>query len=114
MLSFAVLLVAVAAAILLYAPMGLIDLWLTVPFVLAVFGVWLMVLGGFKSQRPAKYERGAFSTFAWGLLMVAVGGAWLLYGFSWAYSVAVLLLVTAALAIASTLRARKSSGEMQA
>ena len=106
-ISFAALLVIVAVSILLYTPLGYIGLEMTVPFVLFLFGLWLAGLSGFKAAKPAKYERGAFSTFAWGILITAVGGAWFLSALHWAYSLVLLLLVIATLAVASTFRTRK-------
>jgi hypothetical protein len=81
--------------------------WLTVPpMIIALCGCWMLVLGGMQVSSPQKYGRSAFSLFGWGLLFIAVGSAWLLYsyGYDWIYSLAVVLLVLGALAIAAAFR----------
>ena len=66
--------------------------------------VWVMALGGMRAGKPQKYERGTFSTMASGLGLIALGAAWYLFGINWLYSLVVILLVVAALAIAAALR----------
>ena len=39
-----------------------------------------------------------------GVLLMALGGAWFLFGYNWIYSVALLLLALGAIAIASAMR----------
>ena len=100
LLSFGVFLVIVVISILLYQPVNVIRDWILIlPVVIALSGLWLVLLAGMRSSAPQKHERGAFSTFSWGLLLVAIGGAWLLYGYNWYYSLIVMLLVFAGLAI---------------
>lgn len=72
--------------------------------IILLCGCWIIVLGGMQASSPQKYGRSAFSLFGWGLLLVAVGGAWFLYSYGWIYSLAVVLLVLGALAIAAALR----------
>jgi hypothetical protein len=57
-----------------------------------------------RSSSPQKYERGAFSTMGLGLLMLALGGAWYLFAYNALYSLALILAVLGALAIAAALR----------
>jgi uncharacterized membrane protein HdeD (DUF308 family) len=57
-----------------------------------------------QSSNPQKYERSAFGLLGWGLLLIAVGGAWFLYSFNLLYSIALILLVMGALAIATAFR----------
>jgi len=103
-LSIGIFLLILVVAIILYTPLGLID-WPLIPsLILALFGCWVMVLAGIRASNPQKYERGAFSTFAWGLLLLAVGGAWFLVGVNWLYSLSMILLVLGVLAIAAALR----------
>ena len=45
-----------------------------------------------------------FSTLALGLIAIAVGGAWMLFSINWLYSLIVILLVAAGLAIAAALQ----------
>jgi len=103
-LSIGVFLVIVVVAIVLYTPLGLID-WSLIPsLILALSGCWLIALAGIRASNPQKYERGPFSTFAWGLLLIAIGGAWFLYPFNPLYSLTIILLALAALAIAAALK----------
>jgi hypothetical protein len=57
-----------------------------------------------RAQSPQKYERSAYSTIQMGVLLMALGGAWFLWGYSWIYSIALLLLALGAIAIASAMR----------
>jgi hypothetical protein len=89
--------------IVLYAA-SLIDWTLIIPVILVLSGCWTLVLAGMRAANPQKYERGAFSTVSLGLLLIAVGGAWYLFAFDPLYSLALILLVFGALAIAAALR----------
>jgi len=104
LLSMGVFLVIVVVSILLYLPLDLIQVGSVVPLVLALFGCWVVVLAGMRSSRPQKYERRAFSTFAWGLFLIAIGGAWFMFSYSWIYSIVILLLVMAALVLIAALK----------
>lgn len=104
LLSIGVFLIILVISIILYAPLRLISLHDVVPLMLALSGCWLMVLAGIRASNPQKYERGPFSTFAMGLLLMAIGGAWLFAYINWLYSLAVILLVLGALAIATALK----------
>jgi hypothetical protein len=104
LLSIGVFFIILVIAIILYVPLGLVSLYDVVPLILALSGCWLMVLAGIRASNPQKYERGPFSTFAMGLLLIAVGGAWLFAYVNWLYSLAVILLVLGALAIAAALK----------
>jgi hypothetical protein len=103
LLSIGVFFLTVVVAILLFAA-GLIGWTLIVPVVLVLSGLWALALAGLRAVKPQKYERGTFSTMALGLGMIAVGGAWFLFAFSWIYSLVVILLAVAALAIAAALK----------
>jgi hypothetical protein len=104
-LSFGVFLIIVVVGILLYQPLQVITDWtLIVPFIITLSGLWLIVLAGMRSSSPQKYEMGAFSTLSWGLAFVAIGGAWFLYGYGWYYSLVVLLIVAAAVAIVASMK----------
>jgi len=102
-LSLGVFLIIIVVAILLYAA-SLIDWTLIIPVILVLSGCWTMVLAGMRATNPQKYERGAFSTISLGLLLIAVGGAWYLFVIDPLYSLALILLVFGALAIAAALR----------
>jgi hypothetical protein len=73
---------------------------------ISLFGIWLMALAAMQYSNPKKYERSAFSFFGWGLLVVAFGGAWFLSVYNWVYSLAVILLVLGAVAIAAAFRTK--------
>ena len=103
LLSIGVFFLTVVVAILLFAA-GLIGWTLIVPVVLVLSGLWALALAGLRAVKPQKYERRTFSTMALGLGMIAVGGAWFLFAFSWIYSLVVILLAIAALAIAAALK----------
>jgi hypothetical protein len=103
MLSVGVFLIIIVVAIMLYAA-SLIDWTLIIPVILVLSGCWTLVLAGMRATNPQKYERGAFSTVSLGLLLIAVGGAWYLFAFDPLYSLALILLVFGALAIAAALR----------
>ncbi len=103
LLTIGALFLILAVAIVLYA-VGAISWTLIAPVVLGLFGVWMLVLAGMRSANPQKYARGAFSTLSLGLLLIAVGGAWYLFAFNWLYSLALILLILAALVIAAALK----------
>jgi len=103
LLSIGVFLLIIVAVILLFA-VALIQWTLIIPLILVLSGCWTLVLAGMRASNPQKYERGAFSTTGLGLFMIAVGGAWYLFGINWLYSLALILLVLAAIAIAAALR----------
>jgi hypothetical protein len=105
LLSIGAFIVTVVIGILLYAT-GLIDWTLIAPVVLVIFGAWMLGLASIRGSKPIKYERGAFGTLALGLCLIAAGGAWFLFSINWLYSIVVLLLVVAALAIAASLKRR--------
>jgi hypothetical protein len=103
LLSIGVFLLIIVAVIMLFA-VNLIQWTLIIPLILVLSGCWTLVLAGMRASNPQKYERGAFSTTGLGLLMIAVGGAWYLFGINWLYSLALILLVLAAIAIAAALK----------
>ena len=101
-LSIGVFLIIIVVAIILYVA-SLIDWTLIFPLILVLSGCWTLVLAGMRAANPQKYERGAFSTVSLGLLLIAVGGAWYLFAVNPLYSLALVLLVLGALAIAAAL-----------
>lgn len=107
LLSLGVFLIIVVISIVLYEPVHLISHWsLIPPVVLALFGCWTISLAGMRAANPVRYEREPFSTFAGGLLLLAIGGAWFISIFGWIYSLVVILSVLGVLAIAAALRRR--------
>lgn len=103
LLTIGVFIVTIIVAIVLYIA-GLIGWTLIVPVVLLLSGIWMLALGAIRGSSPVKYERSSFSTMALGLCAIAVGGAWFLFSYNWLYSLIVILLVVAALAIVVALK----------
>jgi hypothetical protein len=105
LLSIGVFLIILVVGILLYQPLQIIVDWtLVLPTIIALSGCWLVALAGMRSSALQKYERGAFGTLSWGLLLIAIGGAWFLYGYGWYYSLVLVLLAFAVLAIVAALK----------
>lgn len=103
LLTIGALLIVIVIAVLLVPITG----WgLTIPLILMLFGFWIVVLSAIRGSNPQKYARSAFSTLSLGLLLIVVGGAWsiLTFGINWIYSIALILIVLAALAIAAALK----------
>jgi hypothetical protein len=103
LLTIGVFFIVLVVAILLAATQT-ISWWLFVPVIMVLFGIWMVALAAIRGANPQKYERGAFSTAIMGLLLVAVGGAWYLFSSNWLYSLALILMVLAAAAIAAALK----------
>jgi hypothetical protein len=74
--------------------------------VIAFYGVWVIALSGLRAKSPSKYERGAFSTFASGVLLITIGGAWFLHiqTPNIVFTLALFLAVVGILAVVSALR----------
>jgi hypothetical protein len=102
LLGVGVFLIIIVVGILLTVG-GVIGWGLFVPVVMVLTGCWAIVLGVVQAGKPQKYERSAFSTMASGVGLIALGVAWYLFGINWIYSLVVILLVIAALAIATAL-----------
>jgi hypothetical protein len=103
LLSVGVFLIIIVVGILL-AVAGVISWGLFVPVVLVLSGLGAIALAGLRTGKPQKYERSVFSTLASGLALIALGGAWFLFSYNPLYSLVVILLVIAALAIALALK----------
>ena len=107
LLTIGALFIIIVISILLYVPANLLTAWWMVfATMIVLFGFWLIALAALQRSNPEKYGRGAFSYFGWGVLLIALGGAWFLYypPYSWVYSLAVILLALGALAIAAAFR----------
>jgi len=103
LLSFGVFLVIIVVGILL-ALAGVIGWGLFVPLVLVLSGCGAISLAGLQAGKAQKYERGAFSTITIGFGLIALGVAWYVFSFGWLYALIVILLLIAALAIATGLK----------
>jgi hypothetical protein len=106
LLSFGVLLIIVAILLVAFAP----DWSSIISLTLILYGLWVVVLAGIRNKMPEKYGRSAFSILIWGILLLAVGGAWYLNIITGniLYSVVLFLVIVGAVALASAmLRPRK-------
>lgn len=107
LLSIGVFCIIVVVAILLYAA-AIITNWANIfQTILILFGVWMLVLAAIRAQNPQKYENSSFSTLEMGVILIALGAAWFLLSINWLYSLALLILVIGATAIAAALRRKK-------
>jgi hypothetical protein len=101
-LSFGVFIIMIAVLIVAFFP----DWGTILALTLALYGAWIIVLAGIRAKNPVKYERSAFNTLIWGILLLAVGGAWylnIITAGNILYSVVLLLIIVGILAIASAL-----------
>jgi predicted RND superfamily exporter protein len=104
LLTIGVFFIIIVAAILLY-PANVTHNWANIlQLIIVLFGVWMLVLAGIRAMGPQKHERSPYSTVQMGVLLIALGGAWFLFGYSWIYSVALLLLALGVIAITSAMR----------
>lgn len=103
LLSFGILIIIIAILLVAFAPSQEWDRLLSLT--LTLYGLWVITMAGVRAKSPEKYERGAFSTLVLGILLLAVGGAWILNietGY-WLYSVVLILVIVGILAVASAL-----------
>jgi hypothetical protein len=103
LLTIGVFLIIIVVGIVLVLA-GVIGWDLFVPVVLVLSGCGAIALAGLQAGKPQKYERGTFGTMAAGFGLIGIGAAWYLFRFGWLYSLIIVLLVIAALAIATGLR----------
>ena len=104
LLSLGALLV-IAAALLVAFSAAVIGIDEVLALIIALYGVWTMVLAGIRVRNPEKYGRGAYSTLIMGVLLTAIGGAW---EFQIRFeniiiTIALILVVVGILALASAL-----------
>jgi len=100
LLSFGVLIVIVAILLVAFGPSQEWDKILSLT--LTLYGLWVIALAGIRAKSPQKYERGAFSTLIWGILLLAVGGSWYLNIVTQGkilYSVVLFLVIVGILAV---------------
>ena len=101
LLSFGVLVIILAVSLLLSS----LDLFKFLALTITLCGFWGIVLAAIRAKNPEKYERGAFSTLIWAILLIAIGGSWLIFiqTENFIYAVVLLLIVIGALAVVSAL-----------
>lgn len=105
LLSLGALLVIAAVLLVAFAAAVIKRLDEVFALIIALYGVWTMILAGIRVRSPEKYGRGAYSTLVMGVMLTAFGGAWVLYieGTNIIITVALILVVIGILAVASAL-----------
>jgi hypothetical protein len=78
LLSYGVFFVLVASSLAMSA-VGLIGLVEVPSVVIALTGIWIIVLAGLQTGRQDKYGRSTFSIFSWGVLISTLGLVWFLF-----------------------------------
>ena len=113
MLSFGVLMVVAAVVLVAYALVIITRLDEVLALIIAFYGVWTMMLAGIRTKNPEKYGRGAYSTLVMGVLLTALGGAWVLYieGTNIIVTIALLLVIIGILAVATALPSMRQKQE---
>lgn len=106
LLSIGVFVIIIAICLTAYAAQYIL-LDGVIPLILTFYGVWMIVVAGIRVKNPEKYARGAFSTFAWGILFTAIGGSWYLYVLgpeNWIFSIILVIVVFGILIVTAALR----------
>jgi len=105
LLSLGALLVIAAVLLVAFAAEVIKRLDEVLALTIALYGIWTMILAGIRVRNPEKYGRGAYSTLVMGVLLTALGGAWVLYieGTNIIITIALILVVIGILAVASAL-----------
>jgi len=105
LLSLGALLVIAAVLLVAFAAEVIERLDEVLALIIALYGIWTMILAGIRVRNPEKYGRGAYSTLVMGVLLTALGGAWVLYieGTNVIITIALILVVIGILAVASAL-----------
>ncbi len=101
MLSFGVLLLIIVVVILLTA-FQVIGVGLIVPVFLVLTGCWTLAVAFMRSSRSTSAY--SFGTLGLGIVLIALGVAWYIFSINWLYSLALILFVLGAIAVASALR----------
>ncbi len=105
LLSIGVFVLIVAVCLIAYGVQYLTNVSEIFALTIAFYGVWVIILAGINKPSQ-EYGRGTFSTFAWGILLTAIGGAWFLNirTAQWVYSLALVLFVLGILVVVAALR----------
>jgi hypothetical protein len=105
LLSLGALLVIAAVLLVAFAVAVITRLDEVLALTIALYGIWTMILAGIRVRNPEKYGRGAYSTLVMGVLLTALGGAWVLSieGTNIIITIALILVVIGILAVASAL-----------
>jgi len=105
LLSLGVFLVIIAVVLAAYSVLLITRLDEIIPWVIALYGVWTVVLAGIRTRNPEKYGRSAYSTLVMGIVLIAFGGCWELYivTANLIPAIVLLILVIGVLAVVSAL-----------
>jgi len=105
MLSFGVLLVIIALVLVAYVALIITGLDQVLALVIALYGVWNIVLAGIRVKNPEKYGRSAYETLLMGIVLIALGGSWFLFIATQniILSIVLILLVIGIIAVISAL-----------
>jgi len=114
LLSLGAFLVIAAAMLIIYAAqlIGFIEV---LALIIALYGVWTMILAGIRVKNPEKYGRGAYSTLVMGVILTALGGAWELNirGTDIIITLALILVVIGILAVATAIPSFRQKPELE-
>jgi len=115
MLSFGMFLIIAAVLMVAFAAGGIRRFDEAVAIIVALYGIWTMILAGIRVRNPEKYGRGAYSTLVMGVILTALGGAWVFYieGAGIIVTVALLLVVIGILAVATAIPSFRQKPEPQ-
>ena len=113
LLSFGVLMVIAAVVLVAYALWIITTPYEVLSLIITFYGVWTMLLAGIRTKNPEKYGRGPYSTLVMGVLLTALGGAWVLYieGTDLIFTIALILVVIGILAVATALPSMRQKQE---
>jgi drug/metabolite transporter (DMT)-like permease len=105
LLSLGALLVIAAALLVAFSVAVIKRLDEVFALIIALYGIWTMILAGIRVMNPEKYGRGAYSTLVMGVLLTALGGAWEFHirFENIIITIALILVVIGILAVASAL-----------
>jgi len=115
MLSFGAFLIIAAVLLVTYAAQIIIRFDEVIALIIALYGVWTMILAGIRVKNPEKYGRGAYSTLVMGVLLTALGGAWALFieGANIFITIALILVVVGILAVATAIPSFRQKPELE-
>lgn len=115
MLTVGVFLIIAAVLLVAFEAGSIQRLDEAVAIIIALYGVWTMILAGIRVRNPEKYGRGAYSTLVMGVVLTALGGAWVFFieTASIIVAVAIILVVIGILAVATAIPSFRQKLEPQ-
>lgn len=115
MLTVGVFLIIAAVLLVAFEASSIQRLDEAVAIIIALYGIWTMILAGIRVRNPEKYGRGAYSTLVMGVVLTALGGAWVFFieTASIIVAVAIILVVIGVLAVATAIPSFRQKLEPQ-